>query len=156
LKPLDGSLQQKKSNGLKNHKINLPHKSYAKSKSNSKESKGHANQGFAQESNSQTETIMSREQQKLWEKIAMAIAISAVGWLFWTTSQNSIAIARGEERDTAITKLLTVSIEAEKEHNTEQNQTTKDLTKAVDALKETVFEMKGVFSALDFTQGNNE
>jgi hypothetical protein len=99
---------------------------------------------------------MSREQQKLWEKIAMAIAISAVGWLFWTTSQNSIAIARGEERDTAITKLLTVSIEAEKEHNTEQNQTTKDLTKAVDALKETVFEMKGVFSALDFTQGNNE
>ena len=86
----------------------------------------------------------------------MAIAISAVGWLFWATSQNSIAIARGEERDTAITKLLTASIKAEKEHNDEQNQATRDLTQAVSALKETVFEMKGVFSALDFTKPSNQ
>jgi hypothetical protein len=72
---------------------------------------------------------MSNEQQRVWEKIAMAIAISAVGWLFWTTSQNSIAIARGEERDEA----------------------TRELIAAVSELTKTVFEMKGVFSALDFT-----
>ena len=99
---------------------------------------------------------MSREQQKIWEKVAMAIAISAVGWLFWTTSQNSIAIARGEERDTAITKLLTAAIEAEKDHNIEQNENTKNLTSSVDALTKTVFEMKGVFAALDFSGGRNE
>jgi hypothetical protein len=95
---------------------------------------------------------MSREQQKIWEKVAMAIAISAVGWLFWTTSQNSIAIARGEERDEAITQLMTVSIEAEQTHNDEQNEATRELVKAVSALTETVFEMKGVFSALDFSK----
>lgn len=100
---------------------------------------------------------MSAETQKLWKVLAWcatAIAIPAITWLFWATYQNSVAIARGEARDTAIMEHLTANSRIEREHYEHQTKATLELTKSFNDLANGFYELRGTFGALNFKLGD--